>query len=97
MKPPDFLVKGYFSDGKMEARLVVLPRTAQRARDRGKISAGITFLQTVLFFKIHVAFHVLILRSQTNCWSCITDFKVRKCGRLQGYKLTTFEMFTNIS
>lgn len=68
MKPPDFLVKGYFSDGKMEARLAVLPRTAQRAGDRGKISARITFLQTVLFFKIHVAlFHVLILHSQTNC------------------------------
>lgn len=68
MKPPDLLVKGYFSDGKMEARLAFLPRTSQRARVRKKISACNTFLQTVLFFKIHAAlFHVLILRSQTNC------------------------------
>lgn len=30
MEPPDYSVKGYFSDGKMEGRLAVLPRTAQR-------------------------------------------------------------------
>lgn len=37
MKPPDFPVKGYFSDEKMEARRVVLPKTGQRVTDRAKI------------------------------------------------------------
>lgn len=37
MKLPDFPVKGYFSDGKMEARQVVFPRTAQRVTGRAKI------------------------------------------------------------
>lgn len=37
MKPPDFPVKGYFSDGKMEARQVVLPKTARRVTGRAKI------------------------------------------------------------
>lgn len=40
MKPPDFPVKGwlvFFSDGKMEARQVVLPKIAQGVTDRAKI------------------------------------------------------------
>lgn len=37
MQLPEFPVKGYFSDRKMEARQVVLPRTAQRVTGRAKI------------------------------------------------------------
>lgn len=37
MKAPEFPVKGYFSDREMEARRVVLPRTAQRVTGRAEI------------------------------------------------------------
>lgn len=67
MEPPDYSVKGYFSDGKMEGRLAVLPRIAQSERECKDLSMYHLSPDRHCFSKIcAVLFHVFILFTHTN-------------------------------